>query len=144
MTIGRHHLGGELPSSIELRCVRLDTRVKIDVPSTELLDFHHAYQIFTPTNTVDLCKQVLDSLEDYDAVIGRAVENGASLQLAWRMDARLDWVWQPDDVTGRYRDWAVLYGLSIRQASILLIGSGKKVWLTSISRPESLLAWNFD
>ena len=115
MIYNRHRLGGELPTSIELRCIRLDTRVKIDIPSTELLDFHHAYQVFTPTNTVNLCKQVLDAVEDYDAVIGRALETGASLQLAWRVDARLDWVWQPDDVTGKYRDWAVLYGLSIRQ-----------------------------
>lgn len=71
--------------------------------------------MFTPANTVNLCKQVLHKVEDYDAVIGKALQEGATLQLAWRVDARLDWVWQQDDVLGRYRDWAVLYGLALRQ-----------------------------
>ena len=64
-----------------------------------------------------MCKHVLKEVEEYETLIGEALANGASLQLAWRVDARLDWVWQPEDVTGRYRDWAVLYGLSLRQVS---------------------------
>lgn len=64
---------------------------------------------------MDLCKRVLNSVEEYDAVIGKALAEGSSLQLAWRVDARLDWVWQTEDVTGKPRDWAVLYGLPLKQ-----------------------------
>ncbi|GJE98302.1 hypothetical protein PsYK624_145290 [Phanerochaete sordida] len=109
-------LGGELPTSVELRAPRLDTRLRIDIPSSELSTHDKAYAIFTPENTVNLCKQVLHKVEDYDAVIGKAIHEGASLQLAWRVDAKLDWIWQAEDVTGQHRDWAVLYGLSIKQA----------------------------
>lgn len=54
-------------------------------------------------------------MEDYDAVIGKALEEGSTLQLAWRVDTRLDWIWQNEDVMGMPRDWAVLYGLAIKQ-----------------------------
>ena len=98
-----------------MRCPRLDTRLRIGIPSGDLSTIDKAYAIFTPNNTVNLCKQVLHKVEDYDAVIGKALSEGASLQLAWRVDARLDWVWQTEDVLGKQREWVVLYGLSIRQ-----------------------------
>lgn len=72
---------------------------------------------------MNLCKQVLHSAEDYDAVIGKALTEGSSLRLAWRVDARLDWVWQTADVTGKHRDWAVLYGLSLKQVRLGLATS---------------------
>jgi hypothetical protein len=114
----RLHLGGELPSSVILQCPRLNTGLRIDIPSGDLTTHQQAYAVFKPVNTLSLCKQVLHEVGDYDAVIGKALEDGASLQLAWRMDARLDWIWQPEDVLGKYREWVVLYGLAIRQVRI--------------------------
>lgn len=109
-------LGGELPPSIEVRCPTLDTRLKIDVPQGHA-GGQSAFNVFTPSNTVGLCKNVLKKVEDYDEVIGGEIKHGASLELAWRMDTRLDWVWQPEDVLGNRRDWAVLYGLALKQVN---------------------------
>ena len=106
--ISRRHLGGVLPPFIELRCPTLDAKLKVDIPAAEFSNIDSAYKVFTPTNTVNLCKRVLRGIDDYDEAIGRALEDGATLQLAWRVDARLDWVWHSDDVVGGRRDWMVL------------------------------------
>ena len=45
----------------------------------------------------------------------RRIGEGLSLRLAWRMGAKLDWVWQIHDLHGRPRDWAVLYGIALNQ-----------------------------
>jgi len=37
------------------------------------------------------------------------------LELAWRIDTALDWVWQTEDVEGKAREWAVLCGLALKQ-----------------------------
>lgn len=37
------------------------------------------------------------------------------MELAWRVGAKLDWIWQLHDLQGRPRDWAVLYGLALNQ-----------------------------
>ena len=115
-TFTRRHLGGELPTSLEVRCPTLDARLKIDIPPNDIGE-HVAFSVFDPANAVGLCKRVLRKAEDYDEAVGRAIEDGATLELAWRMDTRLDWVWQSEDLVGKKRDWAVLYGLALKQVS---------------------------
>lgn len=94
----------------------MDARLQIDIPQGILTD-EAAYEVFTPTNIKDLSNQVLRQAPDYDEVIGKVVREGGTLELAWRMDTRLDWVWQPYDLLGDKRDWAVLYGLAIKQVT---------------------------
>ncbi|KAI0345763.1 hypothetical protein BDW22DRAFT_1324984 [Trametopsis cervina] len=110
-----HHLGGELPASVEVRSPILDSRLRIDVPQQEITD-KAIYDLFTPSNILSLCNKTFRQVDDYDEVIGRAIDSGGILELAWRMDSRLDWIWQPYDLLGRKRDWAVLYGLAMKQA----------------------------
>lgn len=45
------------------------------------------------------------------------------MELAWRRGAKLDWVWQPNDLHGRPRDWAVLYGLALNQVRLNFVPS---------------------
>lgn len=110
-------MGGELPTAVEVRCPTLDTRLKIDLPQSDFAIGDPAASVLDPLNALSLCKQALRRVEDYDEVIGRAIQNGASLELAWRMDTRLDWVWQTEDLLGNKRDWAVAYGLALKQVS---------------------------
>ncbi|KAI0699107.1 Pleckstrin homology domain-containing protein [Cytidiella melzeri] len=110
-----HHLGNALPSSVEVRCPTLDTRLKIDIPQGTVTD-EATYAVFTPANIISLCDHVLRRANDYNEVIGKVIEKGGSLELAWRMDTRLDWVRQSFDLLGSPRSWAVLYGLALRMA----------------------------
>ncbi|KAI0086533.1 hypothetical protein BDY19DRAFT_995822 [Irpex rosettiformis] len=109
------HLGNELPLSVEVRCPTLDARLQIDIPRDSLTD-EATYAVFTPSNIKDLCIHVLRQAADYNEVIGRVIRDGGSFELAWRMDIRLDWIWQPNDLFGNKRDWSVLYGLAIKQS----------------------------
>lgn len=68
--ISRRHLGGVLPPFIELRCPTLDAKLKVDIPAAEFSNIDSAYKVFTPTNTVNLCKRVLRGIDDYDEAIG--------------------------------------------------------------------------
>jgi hypothetical protein len=110
----RRCLGGRLPPSIELRCPILDTRIKVDIP-----DFDSSvtpnYSEFSPENVVELCMRSLRTVREYEWLVQKAIDDGSSLQLAWRMETKLDWVWQARDVEGNPRDWDVLCGLSLKQ-----------------------------
>ncbi|KAI0056564.1 hypothetical protein BV25DRAFT_1813850 [Artomyces pyxidatus] len=109
------HLGGQLPSKIEIRSPVLDTSVKIDVPKPaegEEVD----YAIFSRDNLVNLCCKTLNHIPDYEFLLQRRLAEGARLELAWRMDTKLDWVWWQDDVDDNHRRWAVLAGLALCQA----------------------------
>lgn len=111
----RRHLGGELPPAIEIGCPILDTRLRVEIPDYEHGYTQEAFTVFTPSNIVNLCRKALQKVEDYQELIASGAANGASLGLAWRMNMQLDWIWHTDDVTGKYRDWAILYGLTLRQ-----------------------------
>ena len=113
----RHHLGGRLPNYVEIRCPTLDTRIKIDIPGSDGVDIKRAYAIFDRANLLNLCERRLRDTRDYHEAIERELSEGATLEFAWCFDAYLDWVWQLEDVQGRSRQWAVLYGLSMKQVN---------------------------
>ena len=87
----------------------------MDIPGYDKGDLHDAFEVFTIDNTVSLCEKVLGKVEDYEQIILHAGSEGLSLGLAWRMETRLDWVRYSDDVRGKFREWAVLYGLALKQ-----------------------------
>ncbi|KAI0260213.1 Pleckstrin homology domain-containing protein [Gloeopeniophorella convolvens] len=102
--------GGKLPAFIEVRSPVLDTRMRIDVPENADLS------IFNHDNFVQLCSKTLRKVQDWDVIIKGRLAEGARMELAWRLDTRLDWVWWLDDIRGNPRTWAVLAGLALNQA----------------------------
>ncbi|KAI0354962.1 hypothetical protein OH77DRAFT_1404179 [Trametes cingulata] len=106
------HLGGQLPPAIEIRSPTLDTRVTIDVPSSDL---DAAYTVFTRSNIIGLCTKFLGTAPEFRALMARERAEGATFALAWRHGAQLDWVWRERDVREQPRKWAVLCGLALAQ-----------------------------
>lgn len=117
----RRHLGGELPSFVELRNPASDTRIKVDVPSTDPGGQDLDYTVFQRDNLIELCVKTLKTIQDWGVIMQRRLDEGARLQLAWRMDTKLDWVVWENDVLGHERKWAVLAGLALGQVSAISI-----------------------
>jgi hypothetical protein len=108
-------MGGQLPSTIEVRNPRMDAAVKIDVPTTE---DDQVFKVLSRDNIIRLCMHSLRSVPDWKSVIERQMANGQTLQLAWRADTNLDWIWLEHDTYGDPRPWAVLCGLALKQVGI--------------------------
>lgn len=108
-------MGGQLPNTIEVRNPRLDAKVKIDVPNAA---DDRIYKVFSRDNIIRLCMDSLRSVPDWKSVVERQMANGQTLQLAWRADTNLDWIWLQHDTYGDPRHWAVLCGLALKQVSI--------------------------
>jgi hypothetical protein len=104
-------MGNDIPSTIEIRNPSLDSRVKIDIPFTEASQ----RELLSRDNIIGLCMRSLKEMRDWKNIIERQMEQGKTLQLAWRLDTHLDWIWLEDDVEGNSRDWAVLCGLAMKQ-----------------------------
>ncbi|KAF8158329.1 Pleckstrin homology domain-containing protein [Crassisporium funariophilum] len=109
-------MGGRIPSSVDIYSPRLNTKVKIDIPGAEGMRSSGLYRSFSRENVISLCMESLHEVPDWKYVLEREIKQGKSLQLAWRVNANLDWVWLEEDVLGKTRDWAVLCGLAFKQA----------------------------
>ncbi|KAI0248578.1 hypothetical protein BJV78DRAFT_1332004 [Lactifluus subvellereus] len=103
-------MNGKLPSFIEVRSPVLDTRMKIDIPENP------DYAVFSHDNLVALSMRTFSTVQDWDVIVQKRLAEGAHLELAWRLDTNLDWVWWHDDIYGNPRAWAVLAGLALNQA----------------------------
>ncbi|KIK86882.1 hypothetical protein PAXRUDRAFT_152537 [Paxillus rubicundulus Ve08.2h10] len=119
-------LGGKIPSSIEICCPNIDTRVRIDVPVADTINLDKAYIMFSRKNIIELVHNSLlrsghgpsdAGLRSWRYTIERELQAGRKLALAWRSGTQLDWVWQEEDVEGNARPWAVLMGLSLQQGT---------------------------
>ena len=105
-----------MPKSIEVRCPALDSRLKLDLPDLNALLLSN-YGFFDRDTVVQLCGKSLKAVPEWAWLVQKRIDEGLTLELAWRMGATLDWVWQLRDLSGRPRDWAVLYGLALNQVS---------------------------
>jgi hypothetical protein len=76
-------------------------------------------ETFGRRNIIGLCVDSLKSVPDWDYVIQPRIAEGNKLELAWRVDAKLDWVWQDMCVDGTQRHWAVLCGLTLKQVGFV-------------------------
>lgn len=96
----------------------MDTRIKVDIP-----DFDSSvtpnYKLFSREHVLELCMRSLRTVREYEWLVQKAINEGSSLQLAWRVETKLDWVWQETDVEGKPRDWDVLCGLSLKQVRLV-------------------------
>ncbi|EMD39935.1 hypothetical protein CERSUDRAFT_112180 [Gelatoporia subvermispora B] len=113
------HLGGQLPSALEIWSPTLDTRVEINIPNHDTPSATAAYAVFNKDNLIKLCGKSLRSMQEYKSLIEDRLAEGATFELAWRHGTILDWVWQLDDVQGQSREWAVLSGLALKQGGTL-------------------------
>ena len=112
----RRHLGGQVPPTIEVHNPRLNSTVTIDIPYRLQIDNQELYAVFTRDNIVELCMNSLRSVPDWFALVEKELtEQGKRLELCWRRDAHLDWLWLDEDVYGKTRPWAILAGLAVKQ-----------------------------
>ncbi|KAG6830694.1 hypothetical protein H0H92_015170 [Tricholoma furcatifolium] len=111
------HVRERIVYSEDMRNPRVNTKVRIDIPPGVRNHTDRLPRIFHRDNIITLCTTSLASVPDWRALIEREIKEGKELQLAWRRDTNLDWIWLDDDVDGRERLWEVLYGFALRQAS---------------------------
>jgi len=126
-------MNGKLPSFIEVRSPILDTRMKIDFPENA------DYSIFSHDNLVALIMRTFSKIQEWNIIIQERLAEGARLELAWRLDTNLDWVWWHDDVHGHSRAWAVLAGLALNQ--VFYMSSGAPLVDSVGSRQGELPIW---
>ncbi|EUC60236.1 spore wall assembly-like protein, putative, partial [Rhizoctonia solani AG-3 Rhs1AP] len=111
------YLGGKLPDTIDIHCPALGTRVRVDMP-----DLDHgasdSWKRFTRSYLIKACGRSLRGLPDWDSMMESPALRGSRLELAWRKESKLDWVWQETDEEGKEIDWQVLFGLALRQPSL--------------------------
>ncbi|KAF9007668.1 hypothetical protein BDZ89DRAFT_965606 [Hymenopellis radicata] len=109
------HIGGQLPKIIQVRNPTLDTIVKIDVPNITTVEND---KMFTRSNIIRLCIESLHNVSDWKEIVERQINGGKVLELAWRIDTNLDWIWLETDMYGFERPWTVLCGLALGQAHL--------------------------
>ncbi|KAG8696385.1 hypothetical protein FRC09_008543, partial [Ceratobasidium sp. 395] len=109
------HLGGQLPETIDIHCSALGTRVRVDIPDLSRWAPNDSWKRFTRSYLIEACGRSLRGLPDWDTMMESPAFRGAKLQLAWRKESKLDWVWLEMDEQGKEIDWQVLYGLALRQ-----------------------------
>lgn len=113
--ICRRYMGGQLPPQIEVRSPILDVSLRVDVPDQS---DQTGVAIFARENLIKLCMKSLSAVPDWELILQRRLEEGAKLELAWRVDTHLDWIWWADDIDGQRRDWAVLSGISLNKVNL--------------------------
>jgi len=62
---------------------------------------------------------------EWDLLVESALKTVAegeegSLELCWRTESKLDWVWLDDDVNGEPRPWSVLFGVALMNVSLYI------------------------
>lgn len=110
------HMGGQLPATLDIRNPQLNTKVSVDIPEDYILNSEKLYSMFRRENIISLCMDTLQAVPQWYHLIERELEKGKALQLCWRVDSNVDWVWLDDDVYGVSREWSVLCGLAFKQA----------------------------
>ena len=114
-------MGGKIPRTIDIHSPRLNTKVTIDVPENEEMQNGTFHRVFKRENILNLCMGALRKVPDWNYLMENELEKGKSLQLDWRVDANLDWIWLETDISDKSRDWAVLSGLPFKKLRIGLL-----------------------
>lgn len=97
-----------LPDTIEVSCPLVHSRVSIPIPETG-----EDWKVLTRDFIIDQCSQAMESSFAWQTVVQLPILSGRRLELCWRSDTKLDWVWLKDDVDGEKRDWEVLFGMAL-------------------------------
>lgn len=91
----------------------------IDIPDSDGPNNNALYRFLRRDNIIGLCVESVENVPDYKYLLESALESGKSLQLAWRYQANLDWVWLDEDVFGKPREWSVLCGLALKHVNLV-------------------------
>ena len=117
--------------SLKFRSPIIDVWMKIDTPESA------DYTFLCHDNLVALCMRTLSTVQDWGVIIRKRLASGARMELAWRFDTTLDWVWWLNDTNGNSHTWAVLAGLALNQ--VFSIHSSPFLVVDSVgSRQEEL------
>ena len=108
-------MGGSMPKTVDIHNPGLSTKVTIDIGKSEDTENGGLFRLFRRENVIDLCTKSLRNIPNWKFLVEKEIKEGKSLQLAWRVDTNLDWVWLDTDILGETRDWAVLCGLPFKQ-----------------------------
>lgn len=110
-------MGGELPRTLDIWNPRLGTKVAIDLPALDLMDPSAASKMFSRRNIIALCARSLKPVPGWSNFVDYEKMRGRTLQLAWRAETHVDWVWIDEYTEGEQREWPVLCGVAFKNAS---------------------------
>ncbi|KAI5986139.1 Pleckstrin homology domain-containing protein [Pisolithus albus] len=117
-----HRLRCRIPPSIEISYPTTDSHLRIDVPLGDTANIDEVYRVFSVNNIVETVLQSVAPARGVPGIvffdwnyIRQDLQGGKRLELVWRLEDQLEWIWQPTDVEGNDRRWLVLCGLSLKQ-----------------------------
>ena len=109
----RMELGGSLPNHIEVGCPLVHACVSMPIP-----EIRAGWKFVTRDYVIDQCSRAMEGSFAWQTVIQLPILNGRRLELCWRSNSKLDWVWLKDDVNGKRRDWEVLFGMAMNYVCV--------------------------
>jgi hypothetical protein len=68
----------------------------------------------------------MSGIPEWDLLIETALKGGADgeegrLELCWRTGSKLDWAWLEDDIDGKPRPWALVFGIALLSVSFPIV-----------------------
>ncbi|KAG9035602.1 hypothetical protein FRB95_011008 [Tulasnella sp. JGI-2019a] len=103
-------IGGGMPDVIEVNVPQLGSRIRFDVPSAEFLEVNQGYRTISRRYILDMCRQYIGP-EDWEKIL----DDAGQVELCWRKNGNLEWIWLDLDVNGETRAWSVVHPVGFRQ-----------------------------
>lgn len=112
-------MGGAIPRSVDIQNPHLGSKVSFELPSLDLMDHKTAIRMFSRSNIIALCIKSMKPIPGWSNFIDREKQKGRQLQLAWRSETHVDWVWNDQTCKDQSREWTVLSGLALKNVGLL-------------------------
>jgi hypothetical protein len=117
-------MGGSIPGTVEVRCPTLDLSLQFTVPAPD--DWARVYAMGEKQEVLRTCENALRGLPEWEFLKRRAAEDhDGEMALAWRHRNALDWITYEEDLDGKKRKWAALWGLAVRQVRLHVCTDGQ-------------------
>lgn len=107
-------MGGEIPRSVDIQNPHLGSQVAFELPNLNLMDQKTAIRMFSRRNIIALCIKSMKPIPGWSNFIEHERKKGRKLQLAWRFETHVDWVWNDETCEDKQREWTVLSGLALK------------------------------
>jgi hypothetical protein len=111
-------MGGTVPRTVDIQNPHLGSKVAFELPNLDLMDHETAIRMFSGRNIIALCIKSMKPIPGWTNFIEREKKKGRTLQLAWRSETHVDWVWEDQASEDGYREWTVLFGLALKSVSL--------------------------
>lgn len=108
----RREVGGETPEFLEVNIPHLGSRFRLDVPNADFLEVQQGYQTISRRYILEQCQESLGA-EDWERACDD--DDDVKLELCWRKNGNLEWIWLDTDGDGDPRDWSVIWPVGFRQ-----------------------------